>query len=151
MDGTELECRWRRPDGQVRWLRMQVRSLGGVDGNPVELGVVLDVTDEHLATSQLREQLVLSSALPAAFRGFIYQYRIHPDGTASLPYVSDAVHDLMGLQPDIKHELGALEQQVHPQDMDMLRSAIDQSACDLHPGSANTAYCPIDDAVCAGT
>ena len=133
MDGTELECRWRRPDGQVRWLRMQVRSLGGVDGNPVELGVVLDVTDEHLATSQLREQLGFIQRIASRIPGFIYQYRIHPDGTASLPYVSDAVHDLMGLRPDIKHELSALQQQVHPQDMDMLRSAIDQSACDLHP------------------
>ncbi len=38
MDGTELECRWRRPDGQVRWLRMQVRSLGGGGWKPRGVG-----------------------------------------------------------------------------------------------------------------
>ena len=101
MDGTELECRWRRPDGQVRWLRMQVRNLGERDGEPVELGVVLDVTDEHLATTQLRERLGFIQRIASRIPGFIYQYRIHPDGTASLPYVSDAVHDLMGVQPDM--------------------------------------------------
>ena len=68
-EGADIEYRWRRPDGEVRWMRSRVRHGRAGDGMPVEMGVVQDVTDERRAAEQLREQLLFIGASPAAFRG----------------------------------------------------------------------------------
>ncbi|MBN9341967.1 MAG: GntR family transcriptional regulator, partial [Comamonadaceae bacterium] len=57
-DGANVEYRWRRPDGEVRWMRLRVQRVRSRDGVSVQMGVVQDVTEEHRAAEQLREQLV---------------------------------------------------------------------------------------------
>ena len=41
-EGADIEYRWRRPDGEVRWMRSRVRHGRAGDGMPVEMGVVQD-------------------------------------------------------------------------------------------------------------
>ncbi len=122
-DGANVEYRWRRPDGEVRWMRSRVQRVRSRDGVSVQMGVVQDVTEEHRAAEQLREQLVFIQRIASRVPGFIYQYRIHRDGsTASVQYISEAVRDFLGVAPgEVMRDHGLLEQRVLPEDVPQLR------------------------------
>ena len=122
-DGANVEYRWRRPDGEVRWMRSRVQRVRSRDGVSVQMGVVQDVTEEHRAAEQLREQLVFIQRIASRVPGFIYQYRIHRDGsTASVQYISEAVRDFLGVAPgEVMRDHGLLEQRVLPEDVPQVR------------------------------
>jgi diguanylate cyclase (GGDEF)-like protein/PAS domain S-box-containing protein len=122
-DGANVEYRWRRPDGEVRWMRSRVQRVRSRDGVSVQMGVVQDVTEEHRAAEQLREQLVFIQRIASRVPGFIYQYRIHRDGsTASVQYISEAVREFLGVAPrEVMRDHGLLEQRVLPEDVPQLR------------------------------
>ena len=124
--GLDVEYRWRRPDGDVRWMRSRVRRTLPRDGTQVVMGVVQDVTDEHRAAEQLREQLLFIQRIASRIPGFIYEYRLHADGTTSVQYISDAVRDFMGVEPgEVTSDHGVLVLRVLPQDLPRVqRSAI---------------------------
>lgn len=46
---ADMEYRWRRPDGQVRWMRSRVQRVHAREGVQVQMGVVQDVAQEHQA------------------------------------------------------------------------------------------------------
>ena len=122
-DGSDMEYRWQRPDGEVRWMRSRVRHSLSRDGMSVQMGVVQDVTDEHRAAEQLREQLLFIQRIASRIPGFIYQYRLHADGsTASVQYISDAVRQFLGVTPgDVARDHGLLLKHVAPEDAPQLR------------------------------
>ena len=133
-DGRDFEYRWRRPDGEVRWMRSRVSSPSRMDGVLVEMGVVQDVTEEHRAAEQLREQLDFIQRIASNIPGFIYQCRIQPDGKPSLPYVSEAVEGMMGVSDHIvRQDIQTLERNVLPDDLPLLRRAIRRAVRTLKP------------------
>ena len=114
----DVEYRWRRPDGEVRWMRSRVQRTLPRDGVPVVMGVVQDVTEEHRAAEQLREQLLFIQRIASRIPGFIYEYRLHNSGATSVQYISDAVRDLMGVEPhEVTADYGVLMQRVLPEDL----------------------------------
>lgn len=122
----DFEYRWRRPDGEVRWMRSRVQRTLPREGVGVVMGVVQDVTEEHRAAEQLREQLVFIQRIASRIPGFIYEYRLHPDGSSSVQYISDAVREFMGVEPhEVTADYGALTRRVLPEDLPQLqRSAV---------------------------
>ena len=133
-EGGDIEYRWRRPDGQVRWMRSRVRHPAQQGGVLVEMGVVQDVTEEHRFAERLRDQLDFIKSIASSIPGFIYQCRIHPDGSPSLPYVSEAVHDLMGVSDQlVQHDFQALELNVVDEDLPMVRRTVRRAVRDLRP------------------
>jgi len=133
-EGADIEYRWRRPDGEVRWMRSRVRHGRAGDGMPVEMGVVQDVTDERRAAEQLREQLLFIRRIASRIPGFIYEYRLHPDGTSSVQYISDAVRDFMGVNPeDVTRDFQVLMRCVVPDDAAHVRRSAAASLRNLVP------------------
>jgi len=133
-DGGDIEYRWRRPDGQVRWMRSRVSRPAQQGGVLVEMGVVLDVTEERRFAERLRDQLDFIKSIASSIPGFIYQCRIRPDGSPSLPYVSEAVHDLMGVSDQlVQHDFQALELNVVDEDLPMVRRTVRRAVRDLRP------------------
>ena len=124
--GLDVEYRWRRPDGEVRWMRSRVQRTLPRDGVQVVMGVVQDVTDEHRAAEQLREQLLFIQRIASRIPGFIYEYRLHSDGGTSVQYISDAVREFMGVEPhEVTANHGVLMHRVVPEDLPQVqRSAI---------------------------
>ena len=113
----DAEYRWRRPDGEVRWMRSRVLRTLPRDGVQVVMGVVHDVTDEHRAAEQLREQLLFIRRIASRIPGFIYEYRQQRDGRTSVQYVSDAVREFMGVEPDeVTADYGVLLRRVVSED-----------------------------------
>ena len=125
-DGSDVEYRWRRPDGEVRWMRSRVRHSRSRDGMVVYMGVVQDVTEEHRAAEQLREQLLFIQRIASRIPGFIYQYRLHSDGTtARVQYISDAVTQFLGVTPhEVAQDHGLLLKHVLPEDALHLRRCL---------------------------
>ena len=71
-EGTELQREFRlvRPDGSIRWIRSRGQRLIPAGSQPMIVGVVQDVTQEHVAAAeqrltQARLQSVVDSALDA--------------------------------------------------------------------------------------
>ena len=122
----DVEYRWRRPDGEVRWMRSRVQHTLPRDGVRVIMGVVQDVTEEHRAAEQLREQLLFIQRIASRIPGFIYEYRLHSDGATSVQYISDAVREFMGVEPhEVTADHGVLMHRVLPEDLPQVqRSAI---------------------------
>ena len=132
--GADIEYRWRRPDGEVRWMRSRVRRSRSGDGMRVEMGVVQDVTEEHRSAEQLREQLLFIQRIASRIPGFIYEYRMHNDGASSVPYISDAVREFMGVNPeDVMRDHGLLMRSVVPDDAAHVRRSAVASLRNLAP------------------
>ena len=134
-DGADMEYRWRRPDGQVRWMRSRVQRVHAREGVQVQMGVVQDVTQEHQAAELLREQLLFIQRIASRVPGFIYQYRLHQDGaTASVQYISEAVQDFLGVTPgEVMRDHELLQQRVLPEDVRQLRRSLLESMRQLKP------------------
>ncbi len=90
------------------------------------MGVVQDVTEEHRAAEQLREQLLFIRRIASRIPGFIYEYRSRPGQPVSVQYISDAVREFMGVEPhEVTADHGVLIRRVLPEDLPHLqRSAI---------------------------
>jgi len=131
---SDIEYRWRRPDGQVRWMRARVRLPAQQDGVLVEMGVVQDVTDEHRSAERMRDQLDFIQSIASRVPGFIYQCRVHRDGSHSLPYVSEAVNEMMGVSNTlVRQDHHALERNVVKGDIPMLRRVVRRAVRTLEP------------------
>ena len=116
-DGREVDFRWTRPDGQVRWMRTRI-SQTAVKGIPrTDFGVVQDITQHREAIRVQAEQLSLLQNITARVPGVVFQGRVPVKGWGNFQYVSDTVRDLMGLEPAQLYEDGqALFTRVHPDD-----------------------------------
>ncbi len=127
-DGRDFEYRWCRPDGEVRWMRSRVSGRTQLDGMVMEMGVVQDVTEEHRAAERLREQLDFIQRIASSVPGFIYQGRVEPGGKLSLPYVSEAVHGMMGVPgAHVRQSVRTLKGSILPADMPMLLRSLKQA------------------------
>jgi len=123
---TDLEYRWRRPDGQIRWMRSRVSHALASEGVRSVMGVVQDVTEEHRVAEQLREQLLFIRRIASRIPGFIYEYRARPGQPITVQYISDAVREFMGVEPhEVTADHGVLTRRVLPDDLPhMQRSAM---------------------------
>ncbi|MFN3376864.1 MAG: PAS domain-containing protein, partial [Burkholderiaceae bacterium] len=133
-EGAEIEYRWQRPDGEIRWMRSRVRRPLARDGVEVEMGVVLDVTEERRAAEQLREQLLFIQRIASRIPGFIYEFRLHSNGRASVQYISDAVREFMGVEPEeVIQDYEILMRRVVEEDAPALRRSVLASLRNLVP------------------
>ncbi|MEI6388594.1 MAG: PAS domain S-box protein [Spirochaetota bacterium] len=91
--------------------------------------------DELIATAkalafQQEYQRKISSLLP----GVVIQYRLHPNGSSSFPYVSEAIVEMYRVSPGKVHEdPGAIIEKIHPDDLAGVFACIQTSARNLTP------------------
>ena len=145
---VDVEYRWQRPDGEVRWMRSRVQRALPRDGVQVVMGVVQDVTDEHRAAEQLREQLLFIQRIASRIPGFIYELRQLCDGTISVQYISDAVRDLMGVEPhEATADHGVLMRCVLAEDLAMVQRSAMASIRKLVPWQCEYRVCMPDGSI----
>ncbi|MFP8777135.1 PAS domain-containing protein [Hydrogenophaga sp. RWCD_12] len=127
-DGSDVEFRWTRPDGQVRWMRTRI-SQTAVKGIPrTDFGVVQDITPQRDAIRVQAEQLSLLQNITARVPGVVFQGRVPVKGWGNFQYVSDMVRDLIGLEPEQLYLDGrALFTRVHPDDVMPMSTSIWES------------------------
>jgi PAS domain S-box-containing protein len=83
------------------------------------------------------EPTVSLERLAAAVPGVLYTFRLRPDGSSCLPYVSPTVEALFGLRPEeLRDDAAPIWNLVHPDDLPGLLESIAASARQLAPWNA---------------
>lgn len=133
-DGRELDFRWTRPDGAVRWMRTRI-SQTAVKGIPqTDFGVVQDITAQREAIDAHVKQLQLLQHITARVPGVVFQSRMPVKGWGSFEFVSDMVRDLFDLTPEQLYQGGRiLFSRVHADDQQALAHSIWSSTNKLEP------------------
>jgi PAS domain S-box-containing protein len=93
------------------------------------LGVGRDITQRDQAERTRKELLDRLQKLAAHVPGFIYQYHLHADGTASFPYASGGMAAVYGVHLDDAADGSFIATRViHPDDLPGFRTSIAESA-----------------------
>lgn len=133
-DGRELDFRWTRPDGAMRWMRTRI-SQTAVKGIPqTDFGVVQDITAQREAIDAHVKQLQLLQHITARVPGVVFQSRMPVKGWGSFEFVSDMVRDLFDLTPEQLYRDGLiLFSRVHADDQQAMAHSIWDSTKRLVP------------------
>jgi PAS domain S-box-containing protein len=66
--------------------------------------------------------------------GVIFQYRLYPDGRATMPYASEGLLDLFGVRPhDVQQDATPVLQRIHPDDLQPVLDAMHRSGVTRSP------------------
>ena len=85
-------------------------------------------------TAQLRRAERLLRQVTDRVPGVVYQFRLRPDGGASFPYASDALHAVFRLTPEqVRHDAAPVFALLPPDELERLHASIQRSAADLSP------------------
>ena len=131
-DGRDVEFRWTRPDGQLRWFRTRMGQTTVAGNAQTDFGVMQDITAEREATVRLAEQFKLLQDIAARVPGMMYQARLLPGGRSVITYVNDAARDMLELEPQaLQSDARILFERVHPEDRPAVIESLDFSARQL--------------------
>ncbi len=134
----QVECRTTWPDGSVHWLC--IRGQGRYDKLGTVLGadgVMEDITERKQAKETLHQQLELQdqfTKVAATVPGLICSFKLKPDGSASMPFATEAIRELYGLRPeDVREDFSPILVRIHPDDRAQLQKSIGESALTMQP------------------
>jgi PAS domain S-box-containing protein len=135
----DVDYRVRRADGQWIWVNSRGRvTQKDAAGRPLRMvGTTHDITARKRDETILRERDVLLGHLSAQLPLIIYQARHDPDGRYSMPYVSDAVVGILGVQPaEVYADPYLIGELTHPDDRATVIAAIHRALVTLEPQPA---------------
>ncbi|HSN31921.1 MAG TPA: PAS domain-containing protein, partial [Ideonella sp.] len=143
-DGATLHALMARPEPYARVLTEQrigerrlfvLRSAVPVFDAAGALGgwrgTSRDLTARMAVSERAREREDMLAKLAASLPGVVFQYRLHPDGRVSYPYVSSRVREVYGIEPpatDVLHEREQAVRMLLPEDRARFLASIDESA-----------------------
>ncbi len=108
------------------WLTPRLLSMPSVAQLQAEIDHRKKAENAQLAT--LFKLQKIASRLP----GFVYQYRLRPDGSSHLPYASAGIFDIYRLSPeDANTDIAQLILMTHSDDYDEIGTSIQKSAQNL--------------------
>ncbi|MBS4001353.1 MAG: PAS domain S-box protein [Desulfobulbaceae bacterium] len=92
------------------------------------LGVATNITESKLATDQLKKRDDLLTKLSRQLPGMIYQYIFNADGTSYLPFASESIIDIFGVNPeDVIKNSESLFEIIHHDDVPIVYKSIIKS------------------------
>ncbi|MGH8516502.1 MAG: PAS domain-containing protein, partial [Panacagrimonas sp.] len=138
MKVKEHTVRLNHRDGTVHWIKNIVAPRRTDDGQVLWDGITVDMTEHKrteaaLAQAERRLRDILASA-----PGAVYQLGIGADGQVHLPYVSEGLLELVGIdKASAEADLSRLFALVLPEDLPGLRQAIAEVATRLRTMSSD--------------
>ncbi len=99
-------------------------------------------------TASLQEEITIRKQVEDALRisneryhqitsnlpGLVYQFMVHPDGSYSMPYISEGVHSVFGVtSEEVVEDVSSILQFLHPDDTQEFYHSIKKSAESLSP------------------
>ncbi|MES2939675.1 MAG: ATP-binding protein [Pseudomonadota bacterium] len=88
----------------------------------------LPVLERQLRESEARHRTLLEK-LSLNIPGMIFQLRLAPDGSATLPFASHGIHRMFEVSPQqARHAAAALRDRIHPDDAQRVAAATAESA-----------------------
>ena len=131
LDHYECEARMRHRDGSWVWvLDRGAVSSWTEDGEPLLVsGTHQDISTRKRAEAEKQELLLRLQNLAEHVPGFIYQFRLRPDGTVHFPYASPGVEAICGLSlATVREDAWSVLRSVHPEDRERVAAGLNQSA-----------------------
>lgn len=123
---------FKRRDGSAIWVELSGAMLDASTSESVWL--FLDVTERQRAETVREEAAQRLEKLANRVPGLVYQFLLRPDGSACLPYTSEAIRQVLRVNPeDVRHDASAVLARTHPDDAAQFQAAIQASARDLTP------------------
>lgn len=105
-------------------------------GEPCIWSTVEDISVRVAAEASNQEFMHRLQKLTAHLPGFIYQYRMRPDGSSHFPYASKGIQNVFNLTPqDVVDDAGPVFAILHPDDLVRVSETIRESAETLQPWS----------------
>lgn len=132
---SQTECEFTDLAGKTHHIHMTAVPLNDVmQSNNQYLVSFVDVTKQVKVAQQLEAQNASFERLAANLPGFIYKFRMTPDGQFSFPYASRGCLDIFGVEPHlVANDATPIVQTIHPDDVPVFQSSIMASAVDLSP------------------
>jgi diguanylate cyclase (GGDEF)-like protein/PAS domain S-box-containing protein len=129
-----VEFRMRHKAGH--WVRVLVCGqvlIHDEQGQPLWMfGSHMDITDRWLLEQQHTELLGRLNRLFVNLPGYLYQYRLRPDGTSHFPFATEAIERAYGCLPAaVEHDATPVFQVLHPDDFARVSESIAASASAL--------------------
>jgi len=132
----EDEYRLRDAKGSIRWLiGREIVFSRHADGQVHRiLGTLFDITERKVMELQLSEDLALLTSLTRSVPAVLYQYRRFPDGSFSVPFVSEGIRRLSEVTPEqYRKDPMLATNYMHPDDVDAFRESIRVSRETMQP------------------
>lgn len=125
----------RRKDGSLYDEELVIAPVMTASGAITHfVGVKQDISERKSTQQALQQSHDLLTKLSAQVPGVIYQYRLFPDGRISLPFVSEAVRDLFGIEAvQAQEDASLIFSLYHPDDVAGINESILESAHSLRP------------------
>ncbi|HYN53316.1 MAG TPA: PAS domain-containing protein, partial [Methylotenera sp.] len=136
-DGTayDLELQIVTRKGRAVWVRTIGQAVRDVKANIVGLqGAYQDISARKKAEQEKQDALIRMQRIASRLPGMIYEFRQRPDGTISMPYVSEAIRNIFRLSPeDVIDNATLIFNKIHPDDLDSVKTSLQTSAAHLSP------------------
>ena len=120
------EFRVVRANGDLRWFRTSSTPRREANGDIVWDGVGIDISAEKASQGRLTD-------LVENIRGYVLQRVRKPDGTIKHPYISPSFGRFLGQAADVPVSGEDFWANVHPDDLEIIRRGLEQSAESLSP------------------
>ncbi len=121
MRGVPFEYRAFRTDGVEVWLRSSLHRQFSSQGEPIDFGVIQDITAERQANRALQEKLAFIERITSRVPDVLFQYQYHRDGRFTFPFVNESVRTLFGLDPEeVRHDARKMLAVIEPEDIPAL-------------------------------
>jgi PAS domain S-box-containing protein len=93
-----------------------------------------DVTSRQRARAEREEALDRLQKIASRVPGLMYQYRLRADGSACLPFASEAIRDIYRVgAEEVRENASPIWSVLHPSDAAGFHASLAQSACTLAP------------------
>jgi PAS domain S-box-containing protein len=111
------------------WVSENAHLLRDKDGRVLFYeGTVEEVTARVEAEAALQRSEQQLRDIAARVPGFVYQLRVEPGGRRHFSFVSEGVHDLLGVTPQaLQRDGGLIRKFHHPEDRERVAQAMDEA------------------------
>ena len=108
-----------------------------INGEMFFTAIIRDITEQLKTEKALNEKLALQdqfAKVAASVPGAICTFKLAPDGTASMPFVSANFENIYGLDKEtVKEDFTPVFSRLHPDDSNRINELINKSANNLTP------------------
>ena len=133
--GEVVRFEWenRRSDGKPLPVDVTVR-FARLEGDERYVVICRDLTERRQVEALRQDALDRFRQLTQLVPGVVYQFRLRPDGSSCMPYVSGAFRQMFGLSAnEVREDATKALMRAHPDDVEGLMASIQMSAKDMTP------------------
>lgn len=124
----KFETSQERADGSIYQVEAHVQKIDA-SGKPLIVVILLDITERKKTEQALRKNEQRLKNVTNNIPGVVFQYKLNPDGTDELQFVSDGAEKIWGMSPDeAKKKNDDIWNRIHKADIEQVKNSIQKSA-----------------------